>query len=494
MSKSLSESAAEILSASVGKADKEPMKKGPGDAQEVGGSTNEMPAGPDNPGAKAAAGINKVAAPDVKGDAKAVKVSAMEEVETDEEIELTEEELDEYLNSLSEEELAALAEELEADEDSEELTEEELAALDEASKPNLKMSDYPHFKEYASGALRARGEGAPKSDTEIHHSVKGHLDRAENELKTAKQKGHNLSQLGADADEGKHGGFKHAYKMLGKAYYNFEEVDQVEEAAPELTEEEIAEARKAAMKEMVAKNMGSCKEDIDALFNGEALSDEFRGKAITIFEAAVRARVEAIAENLFAENEEILADTVASIEEDLANNVDEYLNYVVEHWMSENELAIESGLRTEIAEEFMDGLKNLFTECYMEVPEEKADLVEEMAERVVTAEEALVQVHEELVAAKKVINEVKANEILSLTCEGLTKVQVEKIRALAEGVEFTTEGEYKQKLAVIRENYFPTKSVKSEAPQTVVETSEGEKEVSGIMDHYVKAISKSLPK
>lgn len=407
MSKSLSESAAEILSASVGKAGKEPMKKGPGDAQEVGGSTNDNPAGPDNPGAKAAAPVSKVAAPTTKGDAKGVKVSAMEEVETDEEVELTEEEIDEYLNSLSEEELAALAEELEADE-SEEVIEEESAE-----------------------------EGSEEIVAE-------------------------------------------------------EEVAE-EEAAPELTEEEIAEARKAAMKEMVAKNMGSCKEDIDALFNGEALSEEFKGKAITIFEAAVRARVESIAENLFAENEEILADTVASIEEDLANNVDEYLNYVVEHWMSENELAIESGLRTEIAEEFMEGLKNLFTECYMEVPEEKADLVEGMAARVVEAEELLEAALEELESAEKVINEAKSKEILSLTCEGLTKVQAEKIKALAEGVEFTTEGEYKEKLAVIRENYFPTnKPVRSEV-QNVVETNEPE-EVNNTMDYYVKAISKSLPK
>lgn len=395
MSKSLSESAAEILKASVAGAAKDPMKKGPEDGEEVNSQTTENPAGADNPGAKAAASISKVAAPDVKGDAKAVKVSAMEEVES-EEVELTEEEIEEYLNSLSEEELAALAEELEADEDSEEISEEEIVAE--------------------------------------------------------------------------------------------------EEAAPELTEEEIAEARKAAMKEMVAKNMGSCKEDIDALFNGESLSEEFKGKAITIFEAAVRSRVETVCEQLFAENDQILADTVASIEEDLTNSVDEYLNYVVEHWMSENELAIETGLRTEIAEDFMEGLKNLFTEHYMEVPEEKADLVEEMAERVVTAEEALAQIQEELATATRSINEAKAKEILSLACEGLTKVQAEKIKALAEGVEFTTEGEYKQKLVVIRENYFPTnKPVKSEV-HNVVETSEPEKEVSGTMDYYVKAISKSLPK
>jgi len=402
MSKSLSESAAEILSSSVKGAGKDPMQPGGAQVQVVGGPTNDDPDGEDNPGAKAAAAVGDGAknqstvAP--KGDAKSVKTAAMQEEAEEEGEELTEEELDEYLNSLSEEELAALAEELESAEE----------VIDEDSDK--------------------------EDDSEELHEE------------------------------------------------------------PELSEEEIVEARKTAMKEMVAKNMSSCKEDIDALFNGEALSDEFKGKAITIFEAAVRARVEAVCEQLFAENEEILADTVESIQEDLTNSVDEYLNYVVEHWVTENELVIESGLRTEIAEEFMEGLKNLFTECYMEVPEEKADLVEEMADRVVVAEEALEQALGELAAAQQIVNEAKAKEVLSLTCEGLTKMQAEKIKALAEGVEFTTEGDYKHKLAVIRESYFPgTKPVKSEI-QNLVETSDDQQVTSDVMNHYVNAITKTLPK
>lgn len=467
MSKSLSESAAEILQASVAGAAKEPMQFGGANVQVIGGPTHDNPAGEENPGAKAASVVNKNADPKSMGDAKVVKTAAMQEEA--EEVELTEEELDEYLASLSEEELAALAEELEADEDFEEITEEE---LDEEmyNVRNSKTGQIVGIHSSDRGFVPSR----PGFEAHPTNIPAGHeIDRS------AKI---NYKPRESSA----------SVKMNYKS--RMEETEQDLDEVPELTEEEIAEARKAAMKEMVAKNMGSCKEDIDALFNGESLSEEFRGKAITIFEAAVRARVETVCEQLFAENDEILADTVASIEEDLTNNVDEYLNYVVEHWMSENELAIESGLRTEIAEEFMEGLKNLFTECYMEVPEEKADLVEEMAERVVEAEETLVLALEELEAATKVINEAKAKEILALTCEGLTKVQVEKIRALAEGVEFTTEGDYRHKLAVIRENYFPTnKPVKSEV-QNVFETVENGQEVSGVMDYYVNAISKTLPK
>jgi hypothetical protein len=268
------------------------------------------------------------------------------------------------------------------------------------------------------------------------------------------------------------------------------EVEEVK--APELTEEEVAAARSAALKSMGAENMGSCKQDIDALFSGESLSEEFQTKATTIFEAAVRARVEAIVEKVAAENEAIMESTVVELEEQMTAQVDEYLNYVVEQWMEENKLAVETGLRTEIAEDFMAGLKNLFTEHYIEVPEEKTDLLEELAAQVAAKEEALAEQAAKNAELTKALNESKAVEVLRKTCEGLTEVQVAKIKSLAEGVEFTTEGEYSQKLAVIRENYFPSGKKVSEAPQALVETET--KEVMPSMDRYVQAISKTLGK
>ena len=274
-----------------------------------------------------------------------------------------------------------------------------------------------------------------------------------------------------------------------------EEAEEVEE----ISEEDLAEAKKAHMKGMVAKYKGSMKEDVDALFNGESLSEDFRVKATLIFEAAVSSRVEKIVEEVLAENDELLAQTVEEIKSELSEQVDEYLNYVVEEWVNENQVAIETGLRAELAEDFINGLKNLFTEHYIEIPEEKVDLTEELAQKVAELEENLVAIAEEKQAIAKELNLGKKDKLISLACEGLTAVQAGKLKSLAEGVEFTTEGDFNNKLATIRENYFPSKvSVTSEVKEiqkveTLSEDSEVET-VNGIMAHYVKAISKTAPK
>jgi len=403
MSKTLAESAAEILNTSLGAPKDAPKKI---DA-EIEDATSEDADGNqlDNPGAKASASISQNPPPAAKGDPKSVKAHSyvqpgtevVMEDESDEESEvsLTEEEIEEYLDSLSEEELAELVAEAEQ--------------IDE--------------------------------------------------------------ETDEDSDE--------------------------EESAPQLTQEQIAEARANAIKDLVQNNMASCQEDVDALFNGESLSEEFRTKATTIFEAAVRSRVEAIAAQVVAENEKILEDSIESIQEDLTEQVDGYLNHVVEAWMEENQLAIETGLKVEITEDFINGLKTLFAEHYIEVPEDKADVVEEMAAAVLAAEEKLSEQAEVLAATTKALNEAKATEILRKICEGLTEVQVSKIKSLAEGVEFTSDGEYTEKLNTIRENYFPSGKIKNAAPEVVVETTD---EASAnapkdpVMDFYVNAITKQLPK
>jgi hypothetical protein len=411
MSKSLSESAAEILATSLGSAKKDAMPVGPGaGAEDLGGQTPTTEVEPTGP--KVSAKAKEAAKP---GPGQNAAPAVKEEASSEEEIpELTEEEIEEYLNSLSEEELA------------------ELAALSEEEETAEEV------------VAEAKGE---KCDDDKE-------DEDEEE----------------DDDK--------------------EEVK--EEAQPELTAEEVEAARKEALKSLVSENMGSCKDDIDALFNGEELSEEFKTKATTIFEAAVRARVEAIVEKVAAENEAIMESTVSELEAQMTSQVDEYLNYVVEQWMEENKLAVETGLRAEIAEDFMAGLKNLFTEHYIEVPEDKVSLVDELAAQVAAKEEALAEQVKRTEELTKALNESKATEVLRKICEGLSEVQVAKIKSLAEGVEFTTEGEYSQKLAVIRENYFPSGKKVSEAPQALVETDA--KEVSPVMDRYVQAISKSLPK
>jgi hypothetical protein len=274
-----------------------------------------------------------------------------------------------------------------------------------------------------------------------------------------------------------------------------DEEEEVVEDEVEISEAELAEAKKKMRMDMVAKHKGSMAEDVNALFNGESLSEEFRVKATTIFEAAVQSRVEKIVEDVIADNESILEEAVEGIKAELGTQVDEYLNYVVERWMEDNAVAIESGLRSELTEDFINGLKNLFAEHYIDLPEEKLEVAESLAEKVVELEEASAARDEQFVALSKELNEAKKNEAIRKICEGLTEVQVGKMKSLAEGVEFTTEGEFNNKLAVIRENYFPTKKIVSEV-KVSEETSTEQPEVvaTGYMNHYVKAISKSLPK
>jgi len=276
-----------------------------------------------------------------------------------------------------------------------------------------------------------------------------------------------------------------------------ESSDEEEDNMEEMDEAALAEAKKKMRMDMVAKHKGSMAEDVNALFNGESLSEDFRVKATTIFEAAVQSRVEKIVEDVVADNDAILAEAVEEIKTDLATQVDEYLNYVVEQWMENNTVAIESGLRAELTQDFINGLKNLFTEHYIDIPEEKLEVAEELAAKVVEMEESVAAYEAAVVNLSEELNAAKKHEAIRKICEGLTEVQVGKMKSLAEGVEFTTEGEFNNKLAVIRENYFPANKVKSEVKavqETTVSEETPEVVATGVMSHYVKAISKSLPK
>jgi len=283
-----------------------------------------------------------------------------------------------------------------------------------------------------------------------------------------------------------------------EAKHEKEEEEEEEEEDEEEDEKAMKEAYKNDMKKKHAKSMA---EDVDALFNGESLSEEFRTKATTIFEAAVNSRVDAILEDMMTENDAILAEAVEELKNQMSTQVDEYLNYVVEQWVEDNQVAIEAGLRAELVDDFIGGLKNLFAEHYIEIPDEKVDVAQELANRVAELEESTVKSTEEaastIASLTEQLNAAKKNEAIRKICEGLTEVQIEKMKSLAEGVEFTTEGEFDNKLATIRENYFPSKTnVKSEV-KTLQETAVEEPEVAeihGMMKHYVNAIAKTAPK
>lgn len=234
--------------------------------------------------------------------------------------------------------------------------------------------------------------------------------------------------------------------------------------------------------------------DIDAIFE-DNVSDEFKQKAATIFEARVFDRVASIQEEIETRYAGMLEEAVEQIQTELAEKVNDYLSYVVEQWAEDNKLAIESGLRTELAEEFIAGMRNLFAEHYIDVPADKVDLVDELAEKVVELESKLDEEIERGMEFKKALVESTKAQITHEVCEGLTVTQVEKIKSLAEGVEFSTEEEYKEKLETIRENYFPSGVKKADEEQlheNVADLDEPQKAV--INDPFVAAVSQAISK
>jgi small-conductance mechanosensitive channel len=242
------------------------------------------------------------------------------------------------------------------------------------------------------------------------------------------------------------------------------------------------------------KRLNAMKEDIDALFADDStISEEFKSKVSTIFEARVADRVSQIEEETEAKYAGMLEEAVESIRADLTEKVDDYLSYVVEQWMKDNEIAIESGLRSELTEDFIAGMRNLFAEHYIDVPAEKVDLVDELAGKVEELESKLNEEIERAVDLKKSLVESRKVEMTREVCEGLTDTQVEKIKSLAESVEFSTEDEYKQKLETIRENYFPSNAKKATEAQLHEEFEEEEaKKV--INDPFVAAVSQAISK
>jgi hypothetical protein len=236
------------------------------------------------------------------------------------------------------------------------------------------------------------------------------------------------------------------------------------------------------------------KSDIDAMFADDStISEEFKTKASTIFEARVLDRVQQIQEQMENEYASMLEEAVETIKDDLTQKVDDYLNYVVEQWLDQNEVAIESGLRAELTEDFIAGLRNLFAEHYIDVPADKIDLVDELAGKVGELESKLDEEIQRSVELKKSLVESRKVEITREVCSGLIETQVEKIKSLAESVEFSTEEEYRTKLETIRENYFPSGIKKADVHQ-LHEQVEDTEDKKPIHDPFVAMVSQAISK
>lgn len=242
-------------------------------------------------------------------------------------------------------------------------------------------------------------------------------------------------------------------KIMGATSLNEEEEEEDDE-------EEVKAGYKMENKKLKKEDLNlDVKEDMDAIMSGEELSEDFKTKAATIFEAAVSAKViSEVNQRVDALEEEFKKEIQEAKEEyksNMSEKVDGYLNYVVEEWMKENELAVERGIRSELVEDFMTGLKNLFQEHYIDIPEEKVDLVDDLFEKVEDLEKQLDETVNNSVEMKKELAEFKKQEALRDVSEELADTEKEKLQKLSEGVEYEDDAQYKEKLEVIKENYFP---------------------------------------
>ena len=267
-----------------------------------------------------------------------------------------------------------------------------------------------------------------------------------------------------------------------------EEAETTEEevvAEAETTEEEVVSEEETTQEEY------NVEEDVNALLGGEELSEEFREKAKVIFEAALNSKVKEIQEALEVQYAEKLAEEKEGLKDVLTERVDAYLEYVCEEWMTENELAIDHGLKTEMTESFLEGMKGLFEEHYVSIPEDKYDVLESMVEKLDEMETKLNEQIDKNIDLNKRLAESTADSILDQISEGLAATQKEKLASLAESVEFESEDEYREKLETLKESYF---SSKAPAPKVAQQQtlSEGvdttEAPVTGTMDAYLRSL------
>ena len=246
--------------------------------------------------------------------------------------------------------------------------------------------------------------------------------------------------------------------------------------------------------DVVAETSIDTTAELDALVESEAtLSDEFKAKTAVIFEAAVKTKLSEEVDRIETEYQENLSEEVASIKSDLVEKVDSYLNYVVETWMEENKLAVQNGLRTEIAETFMNKMKDLFVESYIEVPESKVDLVDELAGQVEELEENLNNQTGTNIKLAEELETYKRDSIIAEAARGMAETQVEKLRGLVENVDFEDEESFKSKVETVRESFFKQEKVES-VSEITTEEPETTVEVNGMMEQYLQAIKKSAQK
>ena len=263
-------------------------------------------------------------------------------------------------------------------------------------------------------------------------------------------------------------------------------------AEEETTDQEVVAEEETTEEEVVEEKI-DVDADINALIEGEKLSEEFEAKARTIFESAIKAKVAELSEQVKISYEEKLVEEVASVKKELQERVDSYLEYVASEWLEENQLAAEAGLKTEMTESFLEGMKSLFEEHYVTIPEEKYDVLNSMVDKLDEMENKLNEQISKNVALNRRLAESVADVIFAEVTEGLADTQRDKLASLAENVEFESEEDYREKLVTLRDSYFPSNS--GAQRDNSENLSEGEESstpqpVSGLMESYLKTMSR----
>jgi len=272
--------------------------------------------------------------------------------------------------------------------------------------------------------------------------------------------------------------------------------DEVKEESETVSEAEMKkDDEKEMKKEMTAKDKVKdmdMKEDVAALTDGEELSEEFKAKAATIFESAVKAKLVEEIENLESEYETKVNEKVSEVKEEIVEKVDAYLNYVVEEWMKENELAIEKGLRNEITEDFIGGLKSLFESHYIDVPQEKFDVIENQAAEIEKLKEEVNKTIEKNVELNQKIGEFAREDIINDVSSDLAITESEKLKGLAESIEYTDAASFRKSVETLKNSYFPkTKASDNESNEVAENNAGSDMNLSESMAAYTAAISKT---
>ncbi len=287
-----------------------------------------------------------------------------------------------------------------------------------------------------------------------------------------------------------------AEEVVAEEETSTDEVVAEEETTEAKEEQEVVAEEETTEEEVVAEDKVDVEEDLNALISGEELSEEFQAKARTIFETAIKSKAAEVKEQVEEEYKGKLEEEVASVKKELVERVDSYLEYVADEWMSENKLAVEHGLKTEMTESFLEGMKGLFEEHYVSIPEEKYDVIENMVDKLDEMESRLNEQIDKNVVLNKRLAESVADVILSEVSEGLALSQKEKLASLAENVEFDSEESYREKLVKLKESYFSNNapSAQRDTAETISESADQqsatEQAVTPAMESYMSVLSR----